>query len=99
VSPHEKGTISHISLGLEKNSSSTSWLELAAAQLGSDRLDVQNEPEPSLFLAREKSEPARLGSLQLASWLVARSNNNLLHKMLISIYIILVLNRQLIYVI
>jgi hypothetical protein len=30
-------------------------------QLGSDRLDAQNEPEP-IFVAHEKSEPARLGS-------------------------------------
>jgi hypothetical protein len=40
----------HLQLGLKKSSSSTSWLGLAAARLGSDRLDAQNEPEPSLFL-------------------------------------------------
>jgi hypothetical protein len=32
------------------------------------------------FMAREKSEPARLVSLQLASWLVSRLNKNFLHK-------------------
>jgi hypothetical protein len=40
--------------------------------------------EPVL-VAHKKSEPARLDSVQLASWLVARPNNNLLHKILISI--------------
>jgi hypothetical protein len=61
-----------------------SWLGLAAARLGSDRLDAQNKPEPSLFLWLVK-RASQLGSVQLASWLVARSNNNLLHKILISI--------------
>jgi hypothetical protein len=41
-------------IGLEQK------LELVAARLGSDRLDAQNEP---VFVAREKSEPARLSSL------------------------------------
>jgi hypothetical protein len=36
-------------------------------------------------VALKKSELARLDSLWLASWLVARSNNNLLHKILIRI--------------
>jgi hypothetical protein len=53
-------------------------------QLGLDRLDAQNEPESSLFLWLVK-RASQLGSVQLASWLVARPNNNLLHKMLISI--------------
>jgi hypothetical protein len=37
-----------------------------------------------IFMACEKSEPTRLGPLQLASWLVVWPNNNLLHKFLIS---------------
>ncbi len=72
-------------LGLEKK------LELdelararsSSARLGPARRSERARAEP-VFLAREKSEPARLGSVQLASWLVARSNNNLLHKILIS---------------
>jgi hypothetical protein len=67
-----------------KSSSSTSWLGLAAARLGSDRLDAPNEPEPSLFFWLVK-RASQLGSAQLASWLVARPNNNLLHKVLINI--------------
>jgi hypothetical protein len=51
------------------------WLGLAAAWLGSDRLDAQNEPGLSLFLWLVKK----------ASQLVVRPNNNLLHKILISI--------------
>jgi hypothetical protein len=58
-------------------SSSSARLELA-------RRSEQARAEP-VFVAREKSEPARLGSVQLASWLVVRPNNNLLHKILISI--------------
>jgi hypothetical protein len=72
-------TASSTTLGLEKSSSSTSWLGLVAARLGSTL-------RTSLFLwLMKKSEPARLGSVQLASWLVARPNNNSLHKILISI--------------
>jgi hypothetical protein len=73
-------------LGLEKK------LELdelararsSSARLGPARRSERARVEP-VFLAREKSEPARLGSVQLASWLVAQPNNNLLHKILISI--------------
>jgi hypothetical protein len=54
------------------------------ARLGPARRSERARTEP-VFVAREKSEPARLGSVQLTSWLVARSNNNLLHKILISI--------------
>jgi hypothetical protein len=56
-------------------------------QLGSARTDsmLRTSPSEPVFVAREKSEPARLGSVQLVSWLVARPNNNLLHKILISI--------------
>jgi hypothetical protein len=56
----------------------------SSARLGPARRSERARAEP-VFVAREKSEPARLGSVQLASWLVARSNNNLLHKILISI--------------
>jgi hypothetical protein len=56
----------------------------SSARLGPARRSERARAEP-VFLAREKSEPARLGSVQLASWLVARPNNNLLHKILISI--------------
>jgi hypothetical protein len=55
-----------------------------SARLGPTRCSERARAE-SVFLARDKSEPARLGSVQLASWLVARPNNNLLHKILISI--------------
>jgi hypothetical protein len=73
-------------LGLEKK------LELdelararsSSARFGPARRFERARAEP-VFLAREKSEPARLGSVQLASWLVARPNNNLLHKILIII--------------
>jgi hypothetical protein len=54
------------SLGLEKSSSSTSWLGLVAARLGSDRLDTQNEPEPSLFLWLMK-RASQLGSARCSS--------------------------------
>jgi hypothetical protein len=57
-------------IGLEKSSTS---------RLGSER--VRAKP---VFVAHEKNKLARLSSLRLASWLVARSNNNL-HKILISI--------------
>jgi hypothetical protein len=75
-----------LALGLEKK------LELdelararsSSARLGPARRSERARAEP-VFVAREKSEPARLGSVQLASWLVARFNNNLLHKILISI--------------
>ena len=56
----------------------------SSARLGPARRSERARAEP-VFVAREKSEPARLGSVQLASWLVARSNNNLLYKILISI--------------
>jgi hypothetical protein len=63
--------------------------ELARARSSSTRLGPARRSERAraepVFVAREKSEPARLGSVQLASWLVARSNNILLHKILISI--------------
>jgi hypothetical protein len=52
-------------VGLEKK------LGLAAA-----RLDAPNEFEPSLFFWLVK-RASQLGSVQLASWLVAQSNNNL----------------------
>jgi hypothetical protein len=58
--------------------------ELARARSSSARHSERARAEP-VFVAREKSEPARLGSVQLASWLVARPNNNLLHKILINI--------------
>ena len=78
--------LSALCLGLEKK------LELdelararsSSARLGPARRSERARAEP-VFVAREKSEPARLGSVQLASWLVARPNNNLLHKILISI--------------
>jgi hypothetical protein len=73
-------------LGLEKK---LELDELARARSSSARLGparclerVRAEP---VFVAREKSELARLGSLQLASWLVARPNNNLLHKIIVSV--------------
>jgi hypothetical protein len=53
-------------LGLEKSSSSTSWLGLAAARLGSDRLDAPNEPEPSLFFWLVK-RASQLGSARCSS--------------------------------
>jgi hypothetical protein len=56
----------------------------SSARLGPARRSERARAEP-VFVAREKNEPARLGSVQLASWLVARPNNNLLHKILISI--------------
>jgi hypothetical protein len=56
----------------------------SSARLGPARRLERARAEP-VFVAREKSEPARLGSVQLASWLVARPNNNLLYKILISI--------------
>jgi hypothetical protein len=56
----------------------------SSARLGPARRSERARAEP-IFVAREKSEPARLGSVQLASWLVARPNNNLLHKILITI--------------
>jgi hypothetical protein len=73
-------------LGLEKK------LELderaqarsSSVRLGPARRSKRARVE-SVFVAREKSEPAWLGSLQLTSWLVARSNNNLLHKIIVSI--------------
>jgi hypothetical protein len=72
-------------LGLEKKLGlAAARLGLAAARLGPARRSERARAEP-VFVAREKSEPARLGSVQLASWLVARPNNNLLHKILISI--------------
>jgi hypothetical protein len=49
---------------------------------------TQNESNSNLLLwlmSHEKSEPARLDSLQLASWFVAQPNNNVLYKVLISI--------------
>jgi hypothetical protein len=57
-------------LGLEKSSSSTSWLGLAVARLGSDRLDAQNKPEPSLFCGswKERASSARCSS-RAGSWL------------------------------
>jgi hypothetical protein len=62
---------------LEKNLELDELGRARSSSLGSNRLDAQNEPEPSLFLWLVKSEPARLGSVQLVSWLVARPNNNL----------------------
>jgi hypothetical protein len=57
-----------------------------SARLGPARRLEQARAEP-IFVAREKSEPARLGSVQLVSWLMARPNNNFLQKILISINI------------
>jgi hypothetical protein len=56
----------------------------SSAQLGPTRRSERARADP-IFVAHEKSEPARLSSVQLARWLVARSNNNLLHKILITI--------------
>jgi hypothetical protein len=58
--------------------------ELAQARSSSARLDAHNKPESSLFLRLVK-RASQLGSVQLTSWLVARANNNLLQKILISI--------------
>jgi hypothetical protein len=55
---------SEVEVGLEKSSSSTSWLGLAADQLSSDRLDAQNKPEPSLFCGSLKE---RASSTQLVA--------------------------------
>jgi hypothetical protein len=55
--------------------SGSQQLGLAAARLGPARRSERARAEP-VFVAREKSEPARLGSVQLVSWLVARLNNN-----------------------
>jgi hypothetical protein len=68
-------TANLLQLGLEKN------LKLDESAQCLER--VRAEP---IFLAREKSELGRLGSLQLVSWLVSQPNNNLLHKILISLY-------------
>jgi hypothetical protein len=70
-----------IGVGLEKK---LELDELARARSNSARLDAQNELEPSLFLWLVK-RASQLGSVQLTSWLVARPNNNLLHKILVSI--------------
>jgi hypothetical protein len=43
-----------------------SWLGLAAARLGSDRLDAPNEPEPSLFFWLVK-RASQLGSGRLGA--------------------------------
>jgi hypothetical protein len=79
-------TPTHAYLGLEKK---LELDELARARSSSARLGPARRLERAraepVFVAREKSEPARLGSVQLASWLVARPNNNLLYKILISI--------------
>jgi hypothetical protein len=56
----------------------------SSARFGPARRSKRARAE-SVFVAREKSEPARLGSVQLASCLVARPNNNLLHKIIYSI--------------
>jgi hypothetical protein len=54
----------------------------SSARLGPARRSEQARAEPVLWLVKRASQ---LGSVQLASWLVARTNNNLLHKILISI--------------
>jgi hypothetical protein len=56
----------------------------SSARLGPARRSERARAKP-VFVARKKNEPARLSSLQLASWLVARLTNNLLHKILINI--------------
>jgi hypothetical protein len=71
-------------LGLEKKLELDELASSGSQQLGSDRLDAQNESEPSLFLWLVK-RASQLGSVQLTSWLVARPNNILLYKILISI--------------
>jgi hypothetical protein len=53
-------------VGLEKSSSSTSWLRLAATRLGSNRLDAPNEPEPSLFFWLV-TRASQLGSARCSS--------------------------------
>jgi hypothetical protein len=73
-------------IGLEKK---LALDELAGARSSSARLGPARRLERArakpVSVAREKSERARLGSVQLASSLGARPNNNLLHKILISI--------------
>jgi hypothetical protein len=54
----------------------------SSARLGPARRSERARAEPFLWLVKRASQ---LGSVQLASWLVARPNNNLLHKILISI--------------
>jgi hypothetical protein len=75
-----------VQLGLKKK---LELDELARARSSSARFGPAWRSEraraESVFVAREKSEPARLVSVHLVSWLVARPNNNLLHKILISI--------------
>jgi hypothetical protein len=56
----------------------------SSARLGPSRRSKRARAKP-VFVAREKSEPARLDSLQLASWLVTRPNNNLFQKIIVSI--------------
>jgi hypothetical protein len=58
--------------------------EPAQSLSSSTRLSERVRTEP-VFVAREKSETTQLGSLWLVSWLVARPNNDFLHKILIII--------------
>jgi hypothetical protein len=57
---------------------------LVSVQFGSTRRSEQDRAK-YVFVAHKKNEPARFGLLQLASWLMARTNNNLLYEILITI--------------